>query len=303
MSARRIALLVLALVLLDFASYGVPLAHAQSVEERVEKGVGEFQDLEFAAAITTLEAVLKLGAATQSQKLMALELIAISHLSLGKVDKSRDAFRRLLTLSPDYVLRSHDGSPKVQSVFDEVRASMKKQGTGESKTGDGSGSQEAVESKTTELRPGRNKPARAGRRFEISVQSRGPAPQEVVLYWRTDPAAAYQTQAMRRGKSAWLTKLALPASTSDYSLQYYVVAKGVAAQSVASLGQEQSPLELAVASSSSAGGRSEGGSWYTAWPLWAGVGIALAGGSALLISSGSDPQQGALSPGRITLTP
>ncbi len=108
----RVALAIL------FVLASASLAHA---DERVEVGLSQFQDLEFASAITTLREVANDTEASPSKRLLALELIAISHLSLGSGDKARAAFAALLALRPDYELRHHDGSPKVSAVFEEVR--------------------------------------------------------------------------------------------------------------------------------------------------------------------------------------
>ena len=52
----RFLMVVVASLLLSTIKH--PLAVAQPVQARVEKGIAEYQDLEFAAAIATLEAVL-----------------------------------------------------------------------------------------------------------------------------------------------------------------------------------------------------------------------------------------------------
>lgn len=277
-------------------------AHAQPAQTRVEKGMGEFRDLEFAAAIATLEEVLERGDATQSEKLLALELIAISYLSLGNVADSRRAFAQLLKLDRNYVLRNHDGSPKVESLFESVRAGMPVQ----EPAGEGTGPVETEAPEPASLAPGPSKDARAGRRYDLVVGSKGEGVKEVLLFWRPEPSTSYQSKAMRRSKGKWRARLALPDSKVDYQLQYYVLAKGVAEQTLATLGSAERPVSVAVVGADPAlvgGGGKKSSAWYTRWPVWAGVGAVVVGGSIYALSSGSDEQQGALSPGRITLTP
>ncbi len=269
--------------------------YGQSPDQQVEKGLSEFQDLEFAQAISTLEVVLQTSQSTPSQRILALELIAISHLSLGRSKKAEAAFERLLTLRPDYQLRNHDGSPKVSAVFEAVRRRRSKVSSQEPEPEDVKplvlGWQDFAE-------------AKAGKRFEILVEATGTAPTSMRLFWRAGVDAEFREEAMRRQKGRqWRARIRLPKSPNDYQLAFFVEAEGPAGEVVARLGNAASVTRHPVSGRKMPTG-TQGGAWYGSWKLWAGIGAAtLLGGSVAVLSSGSDLREGNLSPGRITLSP
>lgn len=268
---------------------------AQSPAEQVEKGLSEFQDLEFAKAVTTLEAVLSSSQATPSQQILALELIAISHLSLGRASKAQAAFRRLLELSPDYELQNHDGSPKVIDVFESVRKEL----AAEAASG---GDTNARKSLLLSWTPPTK--AVAGKKVSLIVVANGPAPSSMILWWKSGEDARFAQAPMRRVEGIqWRARLRLPKSPNDYEVSFYVEALGPAGETQGTLATRDEPASLVVGGRAS-GGKSSGTPWYGNWKVWAGVGAAtFLGGTIAILGSGSDPREGSLSPGRITLSP
>ena len=91
------------------------------VTERLERGLAQFNDLEYRQAIRTLGPVPRDSAATRAQRVRALELIGLSHLILGEEGPARDAFQDLLAIDPGYQLRDDSGSPNIRAFFDQVK--------------------------------------------------------------------------------------------------------------------------------------------------------------------------------------
>ena len=291
---RQIAIAVLGILLLGLSPRAV---FAQSPDQQVEKGLGEFSDLEFAKAIASLEVVVDAPDATPSQRLLALELIAISHLSLRQTKKAEEAFERLLALRPEYELRNHDGSPKVIALFEAVKLETVKRRSRKPEPA-------AVASERVRLSWQGLPSAKAGKRMMVVVDAEGSSPTSMELLWKVRGDSEFEVAEMRRYKgSRWRAKIRLPAEADDYELAMFVEALGPAGELVATLGDEASPTHHGVSGRGSPS-KSDDGAWYGSWKLWAGLGAAtLLGGSVAILAAGSDLREGSLSPGRITLSP
>ena len=263
-------------------------ASAQPAQTQVERGLREFQELEFAKAITTLEPVTLAAEATPSQRLLALELIAIAHLSLGDEMRAEVAFERLLHLRPDYQLRHHDDSPKVSTVFDKVRRRLTR-------------SSEPLALPTPKLVlswHGLRSPG--GKRVTITVNAVGPVPMEIRLWWKPAWASRYRALMMRPYKeSRWRGRLSPQARRKGYEILFYAEALGPAGEVLARLSSAEDPTKHKVA-----GRSSSNQAWYRSWKVWAGATtVAVLAGTAAILSARSDGQEGSLAPGRITLSP
>jgi hypothetical protein len=268
-------------------------AHAQPAGQRVERGLAQFQNLDFREAIETLGSVVDDPAASRSQRLVALELIGISELSLGHEGKARAAFRRLLILDPEHVLQNHDGSPKVSALFESVRKSLPERPpdtTPDRPVG-------PVPSRIEDVEIDGN---RAGGRSKLTVIATGTKIKSLELHWWLEGEAPRVTPLRERKRGRWGARLSLPSAATDYRLHYYLLALGVAQERVDQQGSAEAPLDLEVQARRAGGGSP----WYARWQVWAGVGAAVVAGSVgAVLLSGSEDQQGSLSPGRITLTP
>jgi len=292
----RVASAVIALLLVALAAP----AWAQPPERQVEQGLSEFQDLDFAKAIVTLEVVVSAADASPSQRLLALELIAISHLSLGNEKRAESTFARLLRLRPDYELRNHEGSPKVIGVFERVRKRLQ---TPPKKPAPPPLPPPPARVATT-LRWVSLAQVNAGKRIAFEVSTEGPAPTSMRLWWKRGGDGNYQREPMLRLRDGlWRARIRLAKSSEDYELFLYAQALGPAGEIISGLGNAESPSERSVVGRAVTGKRDDR-PWFRSWKVWAGVGAAtFLGGAAVVLSSGSDLREGTLSPGRITLSP
>lgn len=95
------------------------LAQPQALVETAEKQV---KDLEYPAALKTLEAVRKAGNTDRATTVRFAELYAITLATLGQEAKALKAFQVLLALSPEFKLAGNY-PPRVTTVFYEARGS------------------------------------------------------------------------------------------------------------------------------------------------------------------------------------
>lgn len=280
-------------------------ADAKSPEQQVERGLSEFQDLEFASAIVSLELVVRSNDSSPSQKLLALELIAISHLSLGHTRRAKAAFAKLVALRPNYELRNHDDSPKVIAVFEGVRAKYRKNKPVAERP-EKLVPDEPAEGDELSLSWRGEIDARSGGRLSVSVIAGGSAPTSMTLFWRAGDED-YRRARMRLSKGElWRVRVRLPKRRDDYELALFVEAEGPAGELIGELENENRPRSTWVTGRGRAANEENvtKNGWYGNWKVWAGVGaVALLGGTAAILSSGSDQSSGTLPPGRITLSP
>ena len=277
-----------------------PAGPADEMEATLEKGFARFQELEYREAIKVLRPVRLSPKATQAQKLRALELIGISYLILGDSARAVEAFEDLLTIDGGYQLKHDDGSPKIRTFFDDVKRKFVP-GTGHG----------------TDIQLDHSAPpdATAGRPIEIDAVVRGRIQKvaEVVLRWRRRGVLSYGKAEMRRvGKSQlgrrqserWRARFTPPGSRSGYSVDYYMEAKNAAGGSIGRVGGPETPLSLTVQPGGDDDDDGGGRPWYKRWYVYAG-GAAVLGlaTGAILLTSGGEPGDGSLDPGRITLSP
>ena len=272
------------------------------MEATLDKGFQKFQDLEYREAIKLLRPIRLSAKATQAQKLRALELTGISYLILGDSAHAVEAFEDLLTIDAGYQLKHDDGSPKIRTFFDDVKRKFV--------PGTGHGTD-------IELEHSAPPDATAGRPVEIDAVVRGRIQKvaEVVLRWRQRGVLTYGKADMRRvGKSQvgrrqserWRAHFTPPGSRSGYEVDYYMEAKNAAGGSIGRVGGPETPLSLDVRGGAGDDDDDTGGRpWYKRWYVYAGGAVVLGGiaATAVILSSGGDPGDGSLEPGRITLSP
>ncbi len=307
MTAALHRLALRCLVGLALCLAGTLVASAQPVGKRVEKGLSEFQDLEFKAAIATLNAALKNPELTKGKRMLALELIAISYISLGKEKLAKTAFRELLLLKPSYKLRNHDGSPKIESLFEMLREQLPKEASPPPalpppEVEPNAPSPVAESTKITNVSSGK---AQAGTSYLVAAKAPASTKEMQLVWWVG--AQKVRLQPMRKSDGQWRATISLPTAVSGYQVAYYMVAKGVATQVIATLGSKGKPKKFSVSIANSKGAapaRSGGNAWYGSWKVWTGIlftGAVTTG--AVFYLRGSENSEANLPPKSITLTP
>jgi len=103
----------------------VPKVTAQGTEaERlVQKGIDEYNDLEFENAIQLLERALNLGL-PDKPKVEAYKYLGFAYIVKERIPKAKEMFKQLLEIDPNHQLSPH-ASPKLSQVFNEVKSQFK----------------------------------------------------------------------------------------------------------------------------------------------------------------------------------
>jgi len=259
---------------------------AQAFEKFLAKGQELFADQEYAAAIQALSPVTRDARATRSQRLRALELVALSHFIKGDEGAARATFERILDIDPGYQLRDTSGSPKIRAFFDE----LKKQLIPNFDPNAGADLEHAAPTAGT-----------AARVIELEVRAtRGNERVfEIIVATRRRGELAYHTMgALPRGDGKWRARVTPPSSSKPYVLEYYVEARDAGGAPIARIAAPDTPLEIALAA-----GGSEKRPWYGRWYVIGGAAVVAAGITGLVIVANQGPGAGSLPPGSVTVSP
>jgi hypothetical protein len=254
----------------------------ESIDARIARGKELFDEQEYAAAIQLLTPITRDARATRSQRLAALEQIALAHFIRRDLGAARAIFERILDIDPGYALRDASGSPELREFFD----SLKRELVPGFDPGAGADLEHAAPRSAT-----------AGKTAELDIRATRGGDQVfdvVVLARRRGELGYAATTATPRGGERWRARLKPPAARKGYVLEYYVEARGMAGEAIGRIGSPDSPLEVAI----SAGEGS--GPWYGRWYVIAGAAVVTGVAVGVAVAASSGPGDGSL--GTITVT-
>lgn len=260
----------------------------QAIETYLERGKKLFEEQEYTAAIQTLAPVTRDARATRSQRLRALEVIALAQFIRNDKAAARATFERILDIDPGYQLRDTSGSPDLRAFFDD----LKKQLIPGFDPNAGADLEHAAPTAGAAATP-----------LEIEVRVTRGNVFDLVLATRRRGELSYATTALTpRGGNRWRAHLTPPASTKPYVLEYYVEARDAGGGPIARIGAPDQPLEIAL----SAGGDTPVVTrrpWYSRWYVYAGGAAVAAGIGGVIVAATRGPDPGSLPPHTITVTP
>jgi hypothetical protein len=258
---------------------------AASIDRRLAEGRAKFEAQDYAAAIELLAPIARDARATRSQRLAALEQIALAHFIRRDLGAARTTFERILDIDPGYDLRDPSGSPALRKFFAELKHELV--------PGYDPGA-------NADLEHGAPRGATAGRTAELDIKATrgGDRVLDVVVQTRRRGELGYRASvASPRGAERWRARIKPPPATKPYVLEYYVEARGTAGEPVGRIGSPDGPLELAIAAGE--GDRP----WYGRWYVIAGAAIVTGIAGAAVVVATRGPGDGSLPPGTITVTP
>lgn len=258
----------------------------QTIETYLARGQQLFDEQEYAGAIQTLAPVTRDARATRAQRLRALELIALAHFIRNDRGAARSTFERILDIDPGYQLRDTSGSPAMRAFFDELKKQLIP--NFDPKAG-------------ADLEHAAPTAGAAGRPLELQVRVTRGNVFDLIVATRRRGELTYSTSPLRpRGDDRWQVRIAPPASSKPYVLEYYVEARDAGGGPIARIAAPDQPLEIAL----TAGGSDTGSRpWYGRWYVYAGAvgAAALLGG--VIVATTRGPEPGSLPPNTITVTP
>jgi tetratricopeptide (TPR) repeat protein len=242
-------------------------AAAETGNAAIDKGVALYDDLEFEQAITALTAAVKQKNLTRGELVEGYKYLALAHVALNHDAEAKDAFRKLLEVSPSYNLPRTE-SPRALDLFDDVKSVVAPRNV------------VRLTQTASPARPHRGQPISVS----IAVVDEARVHDHVTVYHRV------------RGQKSYSSVIALPISPGRYNatisgslvngpaIEYYVAAEGADNQPLALDGSETEPMVLLIDK------EPESKPVYARWWFWAGLGTVLLAGAAVgFVLFGSDP--------------
>lgn len=244
-------------------------APQQQPQDLIAKGQLLFEDQQYEDSIQTLSAALLRPSNTKEQKVEIYRLLALNYITLGRKDEADNAVRGLLVAEPDYQLPANE-SPRFRDFFKESRAKWEAEGR------PGFVKEKPIEHPVV-LRHGSPSSAESDKPIDLRAKLEDPSGRTgtVKLYYRTGSRGEFtETMADVDGENV---RAQIPASAVKPPLMdYYFEVHDITGAMIASRGDSQAPLRIAVPDG-------EGSGWVL--PLAIGGGIlgaaAIVGGLAL----------------------
>lgn len=241
----------------------------QQPQDLIAKGLLLFEDQQYEDSIQTLSAALLRPSNTKEQKVEIYRLLALNYITLGRKDEADNAVRGLLVAEPDYQLPANE-SPRFRDFFKESRAKWEAEGR------PGFVKEKPIEHPVV-LRHGSPSSAESDKPIDLraKLEDRSGRTGTVKLYYRTGSRGEFtETMAEVDGENV---RAQIPASAVKPPLMdYYFEVHDITGAMIASRGDSQAPLRIAVPDG-------EGSGWVL--PLAIGGGIlgaaAIVGGLAL----------------------
>ncbi|MBP6849257.1 MAG: hypothetical protein KA201_36190 [Kofleriaceae bacterium] len=278
-----------------------PTASADAIDVRIADGRRLFDQQAYGQAITVLAAISRDVRATRSQRLRALELVALAHFIRRDQAAARTTFERILDIDPGYELRDRSGSPALRGFFAGVKRELVP------------GYDPAA---GVELEHAAPRGASAGQRLQLEVRAvrAGDRVGQVVVLVRrrgellyreaVAPVAARAREAVapvaaRAGAGlGWRASVPLVASTRGYVLEYVVEARAAGGEVIGRIGSPDAPLELPVGPGDAVAATP----WYGRWYVVAAAGAVLVSAAGIgLALTRADDEPGTLPPGTVVL--
>lgn len=243
-------------------SASAPAAHEQDL---IAKGQRLFDDQEYEESIVSLSAALVRPNNTKAQKIEIYRLLALNYITLGRTAEAHSAVRGLLAVEPGYALPATE-SPRFRDFFAEARERWEAEGRP-------GFVEEAPEVLPVGVRHQAPSTAEQGKPVELrgTLDDPGARASRATLYFRSGTRGEFDVRpAEIDGKSlrAHIPGASVKPPVIDY---YFEIMDGEGAV-IASRGDAQGPLRIAVPEPKGGGG----------WVLPVAIGGGLVGAAAIV---------------------
>ncbi len=266
--------------------------------EALAAGRNLWRSFEYEDAIVQLRSVFADTSATVTQRLEALELMAVLHLSLRRQAQAQETFVRLLNLDPRHELTDPGYPPRVQQLFRTTRDTFLPQ-------------------TVIEIEP--NVPSELPNAPSVSIAATVAGEtlgvERTLLFVRAAGDGIFRSAMMRRDGSIFTADV--PTPSSGQALEYYIEVQAPSGYPLGRLGSAQEPVVIDASTSAETeplettpleGDPLVDGAEptvtrrpvYRRWWFWTIIGVAVAGGTTgLVIGLQPDDPSGTL--GGLTL--
>jgi hypothetical protein len=239
------------------------VAHAQAkkqgVDALIKKGQDLFDEQRYEESIQTLSAALMRPGISRDDKIRVYQLLAYNYIVLQQEDEADAAVRGLLVVDPEFSLPETE-SPRFRDFFENTRTKWNDEGRPGFEIGAAGGPPVTLK---------HSAPAQVESGLAISLTGNVEDPKavvdKVVLYYRSGSSGKFKTAKVKYAMHKFSAEI--PADAVEPPLvEYYVQALDANGLPVASRGDSELPLRIAVPEESSI---------ISSPGLWVPVGIGL----------------------------
>ncbi len=251
----------------------------------VEKARQLIEDAEFDQALKVLNDGLAAPDNSDAMLVSLYELQGTAYLYLGKEDKARQSFERLLQASPDHELPKGTSS-KLKALYEQVRNDAK-----------------SLRLKPVKLAHDKLDRVKPGERLDVRAKITDlPQGAKARLYYRRSGTEAFSSTSFQLETGtdyvARVPAFELPAEPNEWALEYYLEVDA-SGRRLSGVGDSLAPLSMRVLAADDTGpGETPpptvdaSDPWYKKWWVWTIVGVvvvgAAAGTTAAVLSSSND---------------
>lgn len=237
---------------------------AAQPQDLVAKGQAQFEDQQYEESIQTLSGALLRPNNTPAQKVEIYRLLALNYITLGRTQEADNAVRGLLVAQPDYQLPASE-SPRFREFFAKSREKWEAEGRpGIVK--------ETPQQKPVALRHGSPSQAEEGRAIDLTAKLEDPEGRtgSVKLWFRAGSKGEFESANAEVEGGA--VRAQIPgASVKPPVMDYYFEVLDGGGTVIASRGDAQGPLRIAVPEKSGGG-----------WVLPVAIGGGILGAAAIV---------------------
>jgi hypothetical protein len=285
MKARRLAISLALGAALHASVAGTVLLAAPSVawaqkgvstQKLIDDAKAKFDDQQYDESIQKLSAALLRPDATKAQKIEVYRWLAYNYIVLKQDDSAKTAVYALLALDENYELPKTE-SPKFREPF----AKYTKQWNDDGKPG-----VQKEEKAPAPVSLKHSPPAEVPHDQSIAISGTIEDPEhrvaKISLFYRTGSSGKYNEVPTTNELGSF--KVNIPGSAvKPPIIEYYVQASDKGGLAIATRGDAETPLRIAVQGEQS-------GSIFGTWWFWTGTGAVVAGGilAGVLLSKKSD---------------
>jgi len=208
-------------------------------KDLIAKAQALFEDQQYEESIQTLSAALVRPTNTKEQKVEIYRLLALNYITLGRKDEADNAVRGLLVVNPEYQLPANE-SPRFRDFFSQAQKKWEAEGRpGLVK--------EKPEEKPVLLRHGSPSQGEEGKAIDLTakLEDEGGRVGSVKLYYRAGSKGDF-TEALAEVENGNVHAQIPGAAVKPPLMDYYFEVLDGAGGMIASRGDSQAPLRIAV---------------------------------------------------------
>ena len=246
-----------------------PAQKRASVSALMKKATDQFDDAEYEESIQTLSGVVVRADSTREEKIAAYRLLATNHIALSRSEEADAAVRAIYVLDPVFELPTSE-SPKFRDFFTKSKEAWEAEGRPGLRV-DGEGDPEAKAVVIKHLSPAQGE-AEVAVAIDGTIEDPDVRVETVELYFRSGSEGKFTEVSLAYSMGSFRGEIPA-ASVTPPLVEYYVLTKDKAGLPVASRGDSDTPLRVAIPD--------EGTSVVESPWFWIPIGVTVVGGAVL----------------------